>query len=77
MNYRLQHVSNATVERRIMNVEKDITDRVEERRLTLYGRIRRMKNVRWVYILWSWGLMMAGSRGEGLGETGIEFFRRQ
>jgi hypothetical protein len=50
---RLDHVRNDRI-KEIMDLDKTIIDRVEERQLVWYGHLQRMSEERWPKKIWEW-----------------------
>jgi hypothetical protein len=50
---RLDHVRNDRI-KEIMDLDKTIIDRVEEKRLAWYGHLQRMSEERWTKKIWEW-----------------------
>lgn len=50
---RLEHIPNTNIKDR-MNMEGDIVDRIEGKRLTWYGHLKRMSENRWPIKIWNW-----------------------
>ena len=50
---RLKHIPNTTIRDR-MNMENDIIDRIERKRLIWYGHLKRMPEDRWPRKIWNW-----------------------
>jgi hypothetical protein len=50
---RLDHVRNDRI-KEIMDLDKMIIDRVEERQLVWYGHLQRMSEERWPKKIWEW-----------------------
>jgi hypothetical protein len=50
---RLDHVQNDRI-KEIMNLDKTIIDRVEEKQLVWYGHLQRMSEERWQKKIWEW-----------------------
>jgi hypothetical protein len=50
---RLDHVRNDRI-KEIMDLDKTIIDRVEEKQLVWYGHLQRMSEERWPKKIWEW-----------------------
>jgi hypothetical protein len=50
---RLDHIRNDRI-KEIMDLDKTIIDRVEEKQLIWYGHLQRMSEERWPKKIWEW-----------------------